>query len=126
MHQAACDQVERMAGTLREQNLLGGDRHFMLGQQVAHQLAQRGEALGLAVAADADLARGQRAQCTAHAIAEQPVFRQPAAARFATEPAVLEDAPHVVHRVEIVASAGSGHLAVVLTAPAHKEAQVRT
>ena len=125
MHQPSGNQVQRMAGALRQQDLLGSQRHLVLHQQIAHQLPQRRKALGLAIAADTDLAGGQRAQRTAHAVAKQPVFRQPAATRFAAQPAVLEDAPHVIHRVEIVAAAGRRHLPIVLPAPTHEKAQVR-
>ena len=56
MDQPPGNQIQRVAGALGEQNLFGGQRHLLLGQQVAHQLAQRHKALGLAIAADADLA----------------------------------------------------------------------
>jgi len=97
----------------------------VLGQQVAHQLAQRQVALGLAVAAQVGVLGGQRAQAAPHAFGKQPVPRQPAATGLEAQRAVLENALHVPHGIEAELRAlCRGRLGRVGTA-AHKKARVR-
>ena len=45
-HQAPCHHVHRLAGTVGQQHLLGAERDLLLGQQVAHELAQQRSPLG--------------------------------------------------------------------------------
>ena len=107
-NQAPNRQVQALAAALHQQHLLGLQRHFMLGQLVAHQVAQRRIALGVPIAAQIHFLGRQVAQAALEAIGKQPVAGDPAAAGFAGHVAALEDAPHVPHRIEAVGAARAG------------------
>ncbi|MPN16273.1 hypothetical protein SDC9_163611 [bioreactor metagenome] len=97
-------------------------------QQVAHQLAQRQVALGLAVAAQVHLFGGQRAQAAPHAVGEHPVIGQPAAAGFERPVAVLEDLLEIPVGIEygVLARKAGGGVLRVAGQPVDEEACVWT
>ena len=107
-NQTANRQVQPLAAALHQQHLFGLQRHFMLGQLVAHQVAQRCIALGVPIAAQVDFLRRQVAQAALEPIGKQPVAGDPAAAGFVGHVAALENAPHVPHRVKAVGAARAG------------------
>ena len=117
-------QVHRLARALGQQHLLGRDHHLVLGQQVAHQLAQRQVALGFAVATQVHFFGGQRAQTPPYAFGEKPVARQPAAAGLEAQRPVLEDALHVPHRVEAVLAGRPRRLQRGVGPPPHEETRM--
>ncbi len=125
-HEAADGQVQRVAGAVRQQHLVGLQRHLLLGQRVADPFAQRQVAARVAVAVQLDVLGGQAAQAAAHAVLEQPRLRQPAAARLHGQVAVLEDAAQVPLRVEAGRGGEAGHgRDLGGRAPPHEEARVR-
>ncbi|GAB1387531.1 hypothetical protein MASR1M59_26790 [Melaminivora sp.] len=98
---------------------------FVLGQQVAYQLAQRQITLGRAVAAQVGIFGRQGAQAAAHAFGKQPFARQPATAGLVAQRAVFKNALHVPHGIKVVVRHGLWLAVRGIGPAAHIKARVR-